>query len=262
MATELAERRESLDAKTLEQVVIGGDLSKLTPGQRVSYYNAVCRSLGLNPLTKPFDYLNLNGKLVLYARKDATEQLRSTRKVSVRITGRELVDDVYVVTAQATLPDGRTDESIGAVAIGGLKGEARANAMMKAETKAKRRVTLSICGLGMLDETEIETIPDARRVEVDQETGEIIEGAAEHHSGDEPATEKQIRLLYALATKELGWNADHFISWVRETYGAENPRQLTKAQASEAIDRVGMLVAARKAHEPAPEEAAADEQPF
>ena len=33
---------------------------------------------------------------------------------------------------------------------------------MKAETKAKRRVTLSICGLGMLDETEVETIPGAR----------------------------------------------------------------------------------------------------
>jgi hypothetical protein len=32
---------------------------------------------------------------------------------------------------------------------------------MKAETKAKRRVTLSICGLGLLDETEIETIPGA-----------------------------------------------------------------------------------------------------
>ena len=30
---------------------------------------------------------------------------------------------------------------------------------MKAETKAKRRVTLSIAGLGWLDETELETIP-------------------------------------------------------------------------------------------------------
>jgi hypothetical protein len=29
---------------------------------------------------------------------------------------------------------------------------------MKAETKAKRRVTLSICGLGMLDESELETV--------------------------------------------------------------------------------------------------------
>jgi len=32
---------------------------------------------------------------------------------------------------------------------------------MKCETKAKRRATLSICGLGMLDESELETIPGA-----------------------------------------------------------------------------------------------------
>jgi hypothetical protein len=50
----------------------------------------------------------------------------------------------------------------GAVSLVGLRGEALANAIMKAETKAKRRATLSICGLGFLDETEIETIPDAR----------------------------------------------------------------------------------------------------
>jgi hypothetical protein len=36
---------------------------------------------------------------------------------------------------------------------------------MKAETKAKRRVTLSISGLGFLDESEIETIKDAVKVE-------------------------------------------------------------------------------------------------
>src|SRR6202020_1247291 len=35
-------------------------------------------------------------------------------------------------------------------------------AVMKAETKSKRRVTLSICGLGILDETEIETIPESK----------------------------------------------------------------------------------------------------
>src|SRR5574343_296815 len=46
--------------------------------------------------------------------------------------------------------------------------------MMKAETKAKRRVTLSICGLGMLDETETATIQDAKPVTVDAETGEIV----------------------------------------------------------------------------------------
>lgn len=156
MSTALAEK---LAPSTIERALIGGDLSRLNETERLSYYHNVCQSLGLNPLTKPFAYITLNGKLTLYALKDCTEQLRSTRKVSVQIVAREVVEDCYVVTARASMAD-RADESIGAVSIGGLKGEARANAMMKAETKAKRRVTLSICGLGMLDETEVETIPD------------------------------------------------------------------------------------------------------
>jgi hypothetical protein len=65
---------------------------------------------------------------------------------------------MYVVTARATTPDGRTDESIGAVPILNLKGENLANALMKGETKAKRRVTLAICGLAMLDESELEGV--------------------------------------------------------------------------------------------------------
>jgi len=103
----------------------------------------------------------LNGKLTLYAKRDATDQLRASRGVSISIVNRETIGDVYVVTARATVGD-RSDESTGAVPIGNVKGEALANALMKAETKAKRRVTLSICGLGMLDETELETIPEVR----------------------------------------------------------------------------------------------------
>jgi hypothetical protein len=164
-------------ADVIERVVIVGDLKELTPSQRVDYYRKVCESVGLNPLTKPFDYLNLQGRLTLYARKDATDQLRRIHKVSTIIVSRDRVDDVYVVTARATMADGRTDESIGAVNIAGLKGDALANALMKAETKAKRRVTLSICGLGWLDETEIETIPGAGRIQVDTRTGEIAESA-------------------------------------------------------------------------------------
>src|ERR1035437_1902847 len=140
---------------TVEQVLIAGDLSKLNTTDRVLYYKAVCESVGLNPLTKPFEYITLNGKLTLYARRDATDQLRSINKVSIEILSREVVEDCYVVTARATTPI-RQDESIGAVSISGLKGEARANAMMKAETKAKRRVTLSVCALGMLDELEVD----------------------------------------------------------------------------------------------------------
>ena len=157
----------------IESAMIVGDLSKLSPEQRVNHYLAVCKSTGLNPLTKPFDYLTLNGRMVLYARKDATDQLRKANGVSIIKLDRETVDSVYVVTAYARDSHGREDSSIGAVNIGGIKADALANAMMKAETKAKRRVTLSICGLGWLDETELETIPNAQTVSI-SETGEIV----------------------------------------------------------------------------------------
>lgn len=149
-------------AALLEKVVIGGDLKALTPAERLSYYRSTCESLGLNPLTRPFEYIVLNGKLTLYARKDATEQLRKRHEISVTKLEREVVDGIFCVTAYVENSSGRKDSSLGAVNIEGLKGEAKANAMMKAETKSKRRATLSICGLGMLDETEIETIPDAK----------------------------------------------------------------------------------------------------
>jgi len=64
------------------------------------------------------------------------------------------------------MPDGRFTDSIGAVNITGLKGDNLANAMMKSETKAKRRATLDLLGLGILDETETETIPMAQTVDL------------------------------------------------------------------------------------------------
>lgn len=148
--------------ESYELALVAGDLSKLSADERLSYYKSICDSLGLNPLTKPFEYITLNGKLQLYATKACTEQLRSSRSVSLRITAREYVNDCYIVTASACLPDNRCDESTGVVSVGKLTGDALANALMKAETKAKRRATLSICGLGWLDESEIETIPGAQ----------------------------------------------------------------------------------------------------
>jgi len=145
----------------ISKLVIGGDLSGLTPVQKVAYYNRFCESLGLNPLTKPFDILRLNGKEILYAKKDATEQLRKINGVSVTSLNQTIQQDIIIVTATGNDKTGRTDAATGAVNIAGLKGDALANAIMKAETKAKRRLTLSICGLGVLDETEIETIPGA-----------------------------------------------------------------------------------------------------
>lgn len=147
-----------------ELALIENDLSKLQPEERLSLYNRTCDSLGLNPLTQPFAYLKMNGKVSLYAKKDCTDQLRKIHSVSVEIVSKEKVNDIYIVTAKATDKSGRVDEDMGTVNIKNLSGEMLGNAMLKAITKAKRRVTLSICGLGILDETEVETIENAERI--------------------------------------------------------------------------------------------------
>jgi hypothetical protein len=142
-----------------ESVIAKGDIAKLTPQERTDYYRAVCESVGLNPLTQPLAYITLNGKLTLYALKGATDQLRKVHNISVVEMTEADRDGVYVVTVKVRNAEGRTDIAKGAVTVKGLQGDALANALMKTETKAKRRATLSICGLGMLDESEVDTLP-------------------------------------------------------------------------------------------------------
>ncbi len=161
----------------MESVIVKGDVGKLSPEERSRYYLEVCKSVGLNPLTQPFSYITLNGKLTLYATRGCTDQLRSIHKVSVEDLTETERGDVFIVTAKVKNGEGRTDMAKGAVTIGTLKGDALANMIMKAETKAKRRATLSICGLGVLDESEIETTPPEPR---GRRTREEIQAHAKH----------------------------------------------------------------------------------
>lgn len=158
----------------MEALIIDGDLSRLSPDQRVMYYKKKCESLRLNYLTKPFAYIRLNGKLVLYALKDCSEQLRLRDHVSIYDLKAITIEGIYLVTAYGRTKEGKEDVATGAVSIIGLKGEALANAFMKAETKAKRRLTLSICGLGIPDESEIDSIPRSEKIDVN-ENGEMEE---------------------------------------------------------------------------------------
>lgn len=148
------------------QSALAGDLSRLTAEDRLKYYGKLCEITGLNPLSKPFDWIQFQGKLVLYANKGCAEQLRKIHGVKIpkdKITQR-FEHGLYIVEVEATDASGRQDFSTGAVPFDDKMPAAdKANAIMKAETKAKRRVTLSICGLGMLDESELETMREARR---------------------------------------------------------------------------------------------------
>lgn len=137
-------------------LIIRGDLSGLSAEQKVAYYRGYCERLGLDPYTSPFQLLRLQGKDILYLSRSGAQQLNKMHGVSHSITSRRQDTEagIYEVTARATLPDGRHTESIGVASIAGMKGEQLCNAMMKAETKAKRRATLDLLGLGILSEEE------------------------------------------------------------------------------------------------------------
>ena len=179
---------EQPSPESLQAALAEGQLQKLSTPQRLQFLAAVCRSTGLNPLTRPFEFITLQGKITLYARKDATDQLRKIHNVSVRVVSRETVSDVLIVTARASLPNGREDESIGAVPFANLRGEAAAMAAMKAETKAKRRVTLSICGLGFIDESEI---ADAQAASHPTSTGTTMPQSAEVQAREDAQPERR-----------------------------------------------------------------------
>lgn len=166
---------KELSLEVIEKVIVGGDLSVLNTKERLDYVNAVCKSVGLNPLTRPLEYIKLNGRLTLYARKDCTDQLRKIHNVSVDELKEFKDDDILTVTAYVSMPSGRKDVAKGAMTIEKMKGETLAIALMKCETKAKRRATLSICGLGFLDESELEY--------VDAETPQVTEKKKKRETG-------------------------------------------------------------------------------
>lgn len=167
----VATRAETL----VDRINETGDLSKLTPAERNDYYRAVCDSVGLNAITRPLQYITLDGQLTLYVRKDAAEQLRKINGISCKILDRAVTDGVFVVHVLATDKLGRTDEDISAIPMvypsryynkkrgqwqdhpkagKPFDGLDKANALKKGVTQAKRRVTLSISGLGFMDEAD------------------------------------------------------------------------------------------------------------
>ena len=192
-------------------VAIGPELLALSKGEggrlddngKAEVTRQICETVGLNPATIPIQWINLSGKLVPYFTKGATDQIRQAHGISVEILERRVENDLSVVRCRATTKDGRQDESIGAVSVKGLTGEALANAYMKSETKSKRRVTLSIMGLGLLDESEIgeprathEQLAEIRKLIIDLGGGkELMEWIKEKYGKSDQLTQESADML-------------------------------------------------------------------
>jgi hypothetical protein len=161
-------KKETINSELISSLVLNGDIGKMSDVMKVQYYNQLCHSLNLNPVTRPFQLLNFQGKQVLYATKDCTEQLRKLNGVSVVSLEQEIKDGLCVSKCKVQDSAGRYDIATGVTVIDKLDFSSKANMIMKSETKAKRRATLSICGLGMLDESELDTMPTYTTTDISQ----------------------------------------------------------------------------------------------
>ena len=156
--------------------------------------------------------------------------LRSIKAIAIDGCERDLSDPdfaTWLVTGHDS--SGRVDTEIGSVSTVGLKGEAKANAIMKALTKAKRRLTLSLAGLGWLDEIEVGSVPSAVPVNVDAETGEII------GSAPAAAVERQTVPLAAKAAASRARIEARQVEVPPDTSGLIGPDQETVEAPTEAV---------------------------
>lgn len=166
-----------LSDDALWQVVSSGDLRGLSPAQKTAFYQYKCRELGISPAHQPFQFITFQGKEILYGTKNLAEQLRGLHGVTFHGISFSDEGDLMTYEGFVRTRDGREDYEVGVLAVGGLKGEARANAKMKCLTKFKRRATLSICGAGVPDETEIEAGDRAERRTYPQQLVSVVPDA-------------------------------------------------------------------------------------
>jgi hypothetical protein len=220
----LAEFDARTTTRVVESMVLRGDISALSPEERAKFYVEMCDVLGLTAATQPFAILRLNGKEILYPTRGATDQLAAIHRLNREIVDGPKVIDVagtkmiYAV-CRATHPNGRVETAVATVPLNDPL-----NGLMKAETKAKRRATLSILGLGMLDETEIETIPAfVQRSHVDLPQLPGVDSDAQRAANDnvgEPIAPTPIELPAALQAfqvdlEQIELPAEAVATWIK-----------------------------------------------
>ena len=171
-----------IDEREMQALIAGGDWSGVPVARRQEFYEDRCGRLGLEWRTSPFEFILLPSgkawKLTLYCKAGAIDSLCAARGLSREIVseGPDTAQAFYRARVRVSSPDGkRRDEDIGVVSLKdrdghALTGDSRANAEMKAVTKAKRRAGKSYCGLGFPDESEIGSIAGARLATIDAPT--------------------------------------------------------------------------------------------
>lgn len=144
-------------------ILARGNIASLSEEDRTKYILALCDALALDPRFKPIDLISGQGGTVTpYLNRGATDSLARREGIQrttvvapkeVEING---VKCVLCVARATDVKTGRYEERV-ATAVNKDPG----NSFMKVETKAIRRATIALLGIGLLDESELDGIRGA-----------------------------------------------------------------------------------------------------
>ncbi len=250
MATDLArqedDRRDIAVANredaagALAHVLGTGDLYQLTNEQRVAHYINLCKSLELNPLSRPFQWIefkegeNSPAVLTLYFKPSGAAQMLRNHHISVHYPRKEIVGELFVCEAHGQAADGRKGVGTKYVPLtnkyGKLSGNRLANAFMSAESGALRRLALNMFGLSAGPDVDESAI--VRTVYVDG-TGRVLQ---------EPSDEQRYLAETPAAAKAIGEPTyeSTAAAWPSEADpGAVLPHQRVRAEELEQPKRSG-----------------------
>jgi len=137
------------------------NLNNATNEQLDAYKDKVAGILNIDPMMLDYIWIydsesGLRNQ-VLYAKRGAAEVMREQRKISITSLVSQEGNGWIMFTATGTIPSGRQEIAVGAAYVEGHKADKKAHAVMTAQTRAVRRLTLQFVGGGILDETEVQT---------------------------------------------------------------------------------------------------------
>lgn len=147
--------------EVIAMVADGGDVTHLSNSDRRALLAKLTNYLHLNPHTQNFIFFKtLDGRYRIYATKECCSQLRHNLGINMWLSDPIYSPDAnnpftVSVKANGTNKYNRSSEEIGSVSLVDVPKQEYSNYTMFAVTKAKRRLTLDLSGLGVLADVEV-----------------------------------------------------------------------------------------------------------
>lgn len=136
------------------------DIDKMSELEQRQYYLDACEYFQVPPELNVlyFTYFDSGDGArvkVLAAKKGATDIIRDRLHINITELTDKMVNGSIVFFAKGMNGKGRFEMATGAKYIEGLKGQDLDSAIMTAQTRALKRLTLQFAGGGLLDESEV-----------------------------------------------------------------------------------------------------------